>query len=90
MSYKRVNILIVGCDEIENHGRADTIVFLSISPKTKDVLILSIPRDTRVEIPGRGVDKINHAYAFGGKKLISETVTSFLDLPINFYVVADF
>ena len=90
MSYNRVNILIVGCDEIENYGRADTIVFLSISPKTKDVLILSIPRDTRVEIPGRGMDKINHAYAFGGEKLISKTVSSFLDLPIHFYAVADF
>jgi len=90
MSYNRVNILIVGCDEIENHGRADTIVFLSISPKTKDVLILSIPRDTRVEIPGRGMDKINHAYAFGGERLISKTVTSFLNLPIHFYAVADF
>lgn len=90
MSYNRVNILIVGCDEIENHGRADTIVFLSISPKTKDVLILSIPRDTRVEIPGRGMDKINHAYAFGGEKLISKTVSSFLDVPIHFYAVADF
>jgi anionic cell wall polymer biosynthesis LytR-Cps2A-Psr (LCP) family protein len=90
MSYNRVNILIVGCDEIENHGRADTIVFLSISPKTKDVLILSIPRDARVEIPGRGMDKINHAYAFGGEKLISKTVSSFLDLPIHFYAVADF
>jgi len=90
MSYNRVNILIVGCDEIENHGRADTIVFLSISTKTKDVLILSIPRDTRVEVPGRGMDKINHAYAFGGEKLISKTVSSFLDLPIHFYAVADF
>lgn len=90
MSYNRVNILIVGCDEIENYGRADTIVFLSISPKTKDVLILSIPRDTRVEIPGRGMDKINHAYAFGGEKLISKTVSSFLDVPIHFYAVADF
>jgi len=90
MFYNRVNILIVGCDEIENHGRADTIVFLSISPKTKDVLILSIPRDTRVEIPGRGMDKVNHAYAFGGEKLISKTVSSFLDLPIHFYAVADF
>lgn len=90
MSYNRVNILIVGCDEIENHGRADTIVLLSISPKTKDVLILSIPRDTRVEIPGRGMDKINHAYAFGGEKLISKTVSSFLDVPIHFYAVADF
>jgi len=90
MSYNRVNILIVGCDEIENYGRADTIVFLSISPKTKDILILSIPRDSRVEIPERGMDKINHAYAFGGVKLISKTVSSFLDLPIHFYAVADF
>ncbi len=90
MSCNRVNILIVGCDETENHGRADTIVFLSISPKTKDALILSIPRDTRVEIPGRGMDKINHAYAFGGESLISETVSSFLDVPIHFYAVADF
>jgi LCP family protein required for cell wall assembly len=90
MSYNRVNILIIGCDEIENQGRADTIVFLSISPKTKDVLILSIPRDTRVEIPERGMDKINHAYAFGGERLISKTVSSFLDVPIHFYAVVDF
>lgn len=51
---------------------------------------MSIPRDTRVEIPGRGMDKINHAYAFGGEKLISKTVSSFLDVPIHFYAVADF
>lgn len=90
LSYNRINMIIVGCDEIENQGRADTIVLLSISPKTKNVLILSIPRDTRVEIPGRGMDKINHAYAFGGKELISKTVSSFLDIPINFYVIVDF
>ncbi len=90
LSCNRINILIVGCDEIENNGRADTIVFLSISPKIKDVLILSIPRDTRVEIPERGMDKINHAYAFGGKKLISRTVSLFLDVPIHFYAIVDF
>ncbi|HEC92599.1 MAG TPA: LytR family transcriptional regulator [Candidatus Atribacteria bacterium] len=90
LSFNRLNILVVGCDEVENHGRADTIVFLSISPKTKDALILSIPRDTRVEIPGRGKDKINHAYAFGGIDLIIKTVKSFLDIPLHFYVVADF
>jgi len=90
MSYNRLNILIVGCDEIENHGRADTIVLLSISPKTKDALILSIPRDTRVEIPGRGMDKINHAYAFGGESLLTKSVSSFLDVPIHFYAVVDF
>lgn len=90
LSFNRINILIVGCDEIENRGRADTIVLLSISPKSKDTLVLSIPRDTRVEIPGRGMDKINHAYAFGGIDLISKTVRSFLDIPLHFYVVVDF
>ena len=90
LSYKRINILIVGCDEIKNHGRADTIAFLSVSPKTKDALILSIPRDLRVEIPGREMDKINHAYAFGGKDLLIKTVIQFLELPIHFYAVADF
>jgi LCP family protein required for cell wall assembly len=90
LSYNRINILLVGCDEDENNGRADTIVFFSIAPKTKDALILSIPRDLRVEIPGRGMDKINHAYAFGGKDLLIKTVNLLLDLPIHFYAVVDF
>lgn len=90
LSFKRINILIVGCDEIENHGRADTIAFLSVSPKTKDALILSVPRDLRVDIPGRGMDKINHAFAFGGEELLIKTVSLFLDLPVHFYAVADF
>lgn len=90
LSYNRINILIVGCDELENNGRADTIVLLSVAPKTKDVLILSIPRDTRVEIPEKGMNKINHAYAFGGEELISRTVSLFLDVPIHFYAIADF
>jgi len=90
LSYERVNILVVGCDEVEKVSRADTIVFLSIAPKTKDALIVSIPRDTRVEIPGRGMDKINHAYAYGGIDLIKKTVGSFLDVPLHFYVIADF
>ncbi len=90
LAYDRVNILIVGCDEIENISRADTIVFLSIAPKTRDALAVSIPRDTRVEIPGRGMDKVNHAYAFGGIDLLKKTVSSFLDVPLHFYVIADF
>jgi len=90
LSYNRINILLVGCDEDENNGRADTIVFFSIAPKTKDTLILSIPRDLRVEIPGRGMDKINHAYAFGGKDLLIKTVNLLLDLPVHFYAIVDF
>jgi len=48
--------------------------------------VVSIPRDTRVNIPDRGPGKINHAYAFGGIKLLRTTVANFLDIPIDYYV----
>ena len=49
--------------------------------------MLSIPRDTRTEIIGHNsVDKINHAYAFGGVPMAVNTVEHFLDIPIDYYV----
>ena len=58
LSFKRINILFIGCDEIENHGRADTIAFLSISPKTKDALILSIPPEERASYNVSSIKKL--------------------------------
>jgi len=52
--------------------------------------MLSIPRDTRVEIPGYGVDKINAAHFYGGPKLMVETVTALTGVPINHYAEIDF
>ena len=47
--------------------RSDTIMVLSINPKEKKTELVSIPRDTKAEIAGRGTEeKINHAYAYGG------------------------
>jgi len=89
-AYDRVNILAVGTDCAENIGRADTIFVLSFSPKTKDTLLFSIPRDTRVMIPDRGMDKINHAFAFGGIELLEETIEQFIGLTIHYYGVIDF
>lgn len=49
--------------------------------------MLSIPRDTRTEIVGKGKDdKINHAYAFGGVPMLIATVENFLDIPIDYYL----
>jgi len=90
LSSEQINILVIGLDKVEKVSRADSIVFLSIAPSTKEVVAISIPRDMRVEIPGRGKDKINPVYVFGGIDLISETVSSFLDVPLHFYVVVDF
>lgn len=68
-SGKRINVLLLGIDarEGETMARSDSIIMASIDPKSKQISLLSIPRDTRVEIPGHGMDKINSASAYGGR-----------------------
>lgn len=81
-----VSFLILGIDEREgDKGRSDTILVGTIDPNKNEGFLISLPRDTRVMIPSLNKkDKINHAYAFGGIDLATETVESFLDVPINF------
>lgn len=81
-----LNILLLGVDEREgDQGRSDTMILMSLNPNTNEMDMLSIPRDTYVNIPGRGMDKINHAYAFGGVELSVQTVEEAFDLPVHFY-----
>ncbi len=76
----------VGGTYREGTGRADTIVLIQADPETKTAALLSIPRDTLVEIPGRpGDDKINHAYAFGKVSLLMETVEQFTGITVDHY-----
>jgi LCP family protein required for cell wall assembly len=81
-------VLLLGVDEQEGDtGRSDTMLFMSVNRGDNTAEILSIPRDTRVEIAGKGTkDKINHAYAFGGVKMAAKTVENFLDVPVDYYV----
>jgi len=81
-------VLMLGVDEREgDRGRSDTIIALTVNPEQNSIKMLSIPRDTRTEIVGRGTqDKINHAYAFGGVEMSMDTVENFLDIPIDYYV----
>lgn len=88
-----VTILILGRDtrDTENDaGRADIIMLIYLNPKENTGSLLSIPRDTLVEIPGYGEDKINAAYAYGGEELMIKTISSFLGAEINHYVTLDF
>jgi len=82
------SILMLGVDERDgDSGRSDTMIVLTVNPAQKSVKMLSIPRDTRTEIVGRGTtDKINHAYAFGGVAMSMDTVENFLDIPIDYYM----
>ncbi|MCJ7842440.1 LytR family transcriptional regulator [Lederbergia sp. NSJ-179] len=82
------SVLMLGVDERPgDKGRSDTMVVLTINPDKNSMEMLSIPRDTRVEIVGHGtVDKINHAYAFGDVEMSMNTVEKFLDIPIDYYI----
>lgn len=82
------SVLLMGVDQREgDRGRSDTIIVLTVNPNNNSVKMLSIPRDTRTEIIGKGFeDKINHAYAFGDVPMAMDTVENFLDIPIDYYV----
>jgi LCP family protein required for cell wall assembly len=85
-------VLILGNDRKpgESRARSDTIIVARLDKRDNSVLMLSIPRDTRVEVPGHGTTKINHASSYGGIPLSIETVKNFTGLPINHYVEIDF
>lgn len=88
---RSVSVLLLGIDRRgTEQGRSDSIIVLTLNPDTNEGAMLSIPRDTKTEIVGRGYrDKINHAYAFGGAEMAIDTVENFLDIPIDYVVEAD-
>lgn len=87
----KVNILVMGVDErSDDVGRSDTMFVVTVDTNTKQVSLLSIPRDTRVKIPGFGWDKINHAYAEGGHKLSQRAVEDLLGISMDYYAIINF
>ena len=91
----RMNILLMGVDSNGRNTqrfvgtRSDTMMVVCVDPEAKKVGVVSIPRDSRVAIPGHGDDKINAAHAFGGPDLAVSTVQSVFSVPIDKYVVVD-
>jgi len=91
-----VNILVMGIDRVPNApknsqqvfaGRSDTMLLIRLDPKDNTVRMLSIPRDTQVDIPGVGVAKINDANVEGGPALAARVVSRTLnDVQIDRYV----
>lgn len=85
-----VRVLFVGLDDLDNVSRSDSIGLATFDEESQSVRILSIPRDTRVRIPGHGTQKINHAYVYGGIDLLKKTITDFLNVDIDYYMVLGF
>lgn len=83
-------VVLLGVDERDGDiGRSDTNLLVRLDPASGRAGVLSLPRDTRVWIPGVGWDKLNAAYAHGGPVLAAETVAAFTGLPVEHYVRVD-
>ncbi len=95
---ERLNVLILGVDTRDDDPQTlntDTIIVMSIDPAGKTAAMLSIPRDTLVDIPGHGQDKVNSTFSYAGgltkgPELARQTVSKLLGIPIHSYAVIDF
>lgn len=83
----RLNILLLGSDARpgEKIGNTDTIIVAQIDQDR--LSLLSIPRDTRVEIPGHGINKINAACRYGGPELTAKVVSDLIGIPVEKYAL---
>jgi polyisoprenyl-teichoic acid--peptidoglycan teichoic acid transferase len=86
-----ISLLLLGIDGVGKNGsRSDTLIVVTMNPAKGTITMLSIPRDSRTEIVGKGKkDKINHAYAYGGPQMAIDTVEHFLDISIDYFVSVD-
>jgi LCP family protein required for cell wall assembly len=95
----RMTILLLGVDNpVEGAARTDTIILVNIDPQANSAAMMPIPRDTRVVIPGYGIDKINAAYALGefnkvpggGVGLVMRTIEANFGIPVHHFASVDF
>lgn len=86
-------LLLFGVDYItkgEKHGRSDTIILVLTSPPTKEIAMISIPRDTYIDIPGHGYNKMNTAFQLGGPELTKQTIANWLNISIDNTITIDY
>lgn len=88
---KRTTILILGTDQRKNEiARSDTMIVAQYLHNEKKAYLVSIPRDSKITLKDKGMQKINAAYAFGGPKLAVETVEEILNIQIDGYILTNF
>ncbi len=85
-----VSILVMGTDDKVEQGRSDTMMVATVNLPQKKTVLLSIPRDSRVRIPGYGEDRINAAYVHGGATLARSAAEQLLGRPMDYYMKTDF
>jgi LCP family protein required for cell wall assembly len=74
----------------DHAGLSDVMMVVHLVPSTGSAFVVSFPRDTEVDIPGHGTDKLNAAYAIGGPALLIKTFQETFGIPIQHYLAVDF
>ncbi|MBU3108879.1 LCP family protein [Clostridium gasigenes] len=86
-----MNIALFGIDAGDNElGRSDSIMVLTVDPVHNKLKLSSIMRDSYVNIPGHGMDKLNHAFAFGNSVLALQTLNDNFNINVNNFVSTNF
>ncbi|NMH70378.1 LCP family protein [Bacillus sp. RO3] len=86
-----VNVLLIGSDQRENEpARADVLMVAQYTPQSSVMKVVSIMRDTYVNIPGYHKSKINHAYSWGGEELLAETIRENFNIDVQHSIKVDF
>ena len=86
------SVLVIGTDgrSLDEQGRSDSMILVSLNRKTNTISLTSFMRDCYVEIPGNGWDKLNAAYAYGGADLLMDTIEYNFGVKIDDYVSVNF
>ena len=85
------NIALFGIDANSgNVGRSDSIMILTLDPTTESIKLASIMRDSYVNIPDYGMDKINHAFSFGDSVLALKTLNYNFELNVDKFMSVNF
>lgn len=88
-----MTIALFGVDTRENGDsgtRSDAIMIMSVDPARSSIKLISLMRDSYVEVPGYGKTKLCHAYGYGGAQLMMETINKNFDMDIKEYMTVDF
>lgn len=85
-----VNILLIGYDEGDGNSRSDTILLCTFHKESAKLTMTSILRDLYVSIPGHGQNRVNAAYAYGGRSLLKQTLEENLEIAIDTSLEVDF
>lgn len=87
------NVMLIGSDSRdpdEERGRSDSMMMISYNQKENKATIFSFMRDSLVEVPGYGLTKLGHSYAYGGAGLTINTINQVYGLDIQNYVTINF